>query len=136
MPGKINILLIEDDQDDRELLEVALTDNEVPYELQYLNRGDLIIGWLKTAKVVPDLIIMDLNLPKLHGKEVICRIKEHDCFRKVPFLVLTTSSSQDDKKYCLDKGADLFLSKPSDMLGFSNLVEAILQLARLPGSSA
>jgi DNA-binding response OmpR family regulator len=129
MPKKISIFLIEDDHDDREFLEVALTDNGIQYVLETINRGDLIIEWLKNTQKPPDIIIMDLNLPKLHGREVICRIKEHPRFNKVPFLVLTTSSSIEDKEYCLEKGADKFLSKPSDTEGFKNLVQTIVQLA-------
>jgi DNA-binding response OmpR family regulator len=130
MPSAISIFLIEDDHDDREFLEVALTDNNIKYQLEAINRGDLIIDWLKTCQTVPDIIIMDLNLPKLHGREVICRIKENERFNKVPFLVLTTSSSIEDKQYCLKKGADKFFSKPSDTDGFKELVTAIVQLAK------
>ena len=129
MPKKINIFLIEDDQDDKEFLEVALTDNKVEYNLEFINRGDLIIEWLEKAQSDPDIIIMDLNLPKLHGKEVICRIKENEKYKKVPFLVLTTSSSSADKLYCLDKGADRFMTKPADTEGFANLVKVVTQLA-------
>jgi DNA-binding response OmpR family regulator len=129
MPAKIKIFLIEDDQDDREFLEVALNDNSVDYELDYISRGDQILHWLETTTSKPDIIIMDLNLPKLHGKEVICRIKESSRFKDVPFLVLTTSSSAEDKAYCLDKGADRFISKPADVEGFASLVKTIRELA-------
>ena len=129
MPRPLNIFLIEDDHDDRELLEVALEDNAVSYKLDTINRGDLIIPWLENNTTQPDIIIMDLNLPKLHGREVICKIKENPKYSKTPFMVLTTSSSQTDKEYCLNKGADLFMSKPSDTEGFRQLINAIIQLA-------
>ena|SRR5437868_13291586 len=136
MPAKIKIFLIEDDQDDKELLEVALTDNGVDFSLDAINRGDLIISWLQNNQVIPDVIIMDLNLPKLHGREVICKIKEVDKYKKVPFLVLTTSSSPEDKSYCFDKGADQFVSKPSDTEGFAMLSQIIVEMAskkKIPG---
>jgi DNA-binding response OmpR family regulator len=137
MPRPLRIFLIEDDHDDRELLEVALTDNGIKYDLEWINKGDMIISWLQNKETrVPDLIIMDLNLPKLHGKEVICKIKENPRFSKIPLLVLTTSSSNEDKQYCLDKGADVFMSKPSDMDGFAVLVKTIVGMGqRKPLSS-
>lgn len=130
MPEKINILLIEDDHDDVELLEDALGDNHVSCQIEVLNQGDLVLPRLKQDKPLPDIIVMDLNLPKLHGREVLCLVKEHERFKKVPLMVLTTSSLDVDKKYCYDKGADKFITKPTTAEGFKQLVGEIISLAR------
>jgi DNA-binding response OmpR family regulator len=131
MPEKIKILLIEDDQDDVEFLKVALTDNKVDFKMETLMRGDLIINWLEKTKLLPDIIIMDLNLPKLHGREVLCKIKEKKEFKDIPLLVLTTSSSLEDKEYCLTHGADRFFTKPSTTEGFSELARSITSIAKI-----
>jgi DNA-binding response OmpR family regulator len=135
MPGPLKVFLIEDDPDDRELLELALQDNEVVYRLDSVNRGDLVVPWMESCQNLPDIIIMDLNLPKLHGREVICKVKENPKFKKIPFLVLTTSSSEADRLYCLEKGADQFMSKPSDHEGFKILAETILKMGSRVTSS-
>jgi DNA-binding response OmpR family regulator len=129
MPEILKILLIEDDLDDIEFLKVALADNSVAFTMETLMRGDLIISWLEDTRTLPDLIIMDLNLPKLHGKEVLCKIKEKERFKHIPLMVLTTSSSLEDKEYCLKNGADRFMTKPSDTPGFKELAESIAELA-------
>jgi len=131
MPGKLKILLIEDDRDDVEFLKVALDDNRVHYSMETLMRGDLVPKWLSDQHERPDIFIMDLNLPKMHGREVICKIKEHPDFRTVPLIVLTTSSLPEDIEYCMRNGADKFISKPSTTEGFTVLVKDILETAAL-----
>jgi CheY-like chemotaxis protein len=129
MPEPLNILLIEDDLDDIDFLKAALTDNNVPFKIEALMQGDQIINWLINTKTDPDIIIMDLNLPKLHGREVICKIKENARFKDIPLIVLTTSSSAADREYCMEKGADMFISKPSSAGGFKDLIENIVNTA-------
>jgi DNA-binding response OmpR family regulator len=129
MPAKISILLVEDDHDDVEFFKVAMEDNKIPCLIEVLNRGDLIVNWLTTTKKIPDVIILDLNLPKLHGREVLCLIKEKERFKKIPLIVLTTSSSAVDRDFCIDHGADLFLTKPSTIEGFTNLVQNVCRAA-------
>jgi DNA-binding response OmpR family regulator len=129
MPDHIHILLIEDDHDDINFLKDALDENKVKYRLETLTRGDLITGYMNSHSAPPDLIVMDLNLPKLHGREVLCKIRENKTYRNVPLVVLTTSSLQEDKSFCLEKGADQFMVKPSSPEGFSELVTVLRQTA-------
>lgn len=129
MPEQLHILLIEDDQDDVEFLKVALTDNGVAFNMETLTRGDLIIERLSKTNSVPDIIVMDLNLPKLHGREALCKIKKDKTFRHVPLMVLTTSSSVSDREYCLKQGANKFFSKPATTEGFSLLVNSIVEIS-------
>jgi CheY-like chemotaxis protein len=125
MPETIQILLIEDDHDDITFFKDALQDNGVAFKLETLTRGDLITGYLQNENKLPDLIVMDLNLPKLHGREVLCKIKDDKRFKGIPLIVLTTSSLVEDQQYCLEKGADHFVSKPSSPEGFKRLSELI-----------
>jgi len=128
MPEALKILLIEDDPDDVEFLRDALDEHAPDYQLDLVMRGDLVLSWMQSARVIPDLIVMDLNLPKIHGREVICQIKENSRFGNVPVMVLTTSSLHEDKEHCLSKGADAFLTKPSSPEGYQQLISFLVNL--------
>jgi DNA-binding response OmpR family regulator len=128
MPTSLKILLIEDDGDDIDFLKTAFAENEHQVSWEVLIHGDLINKYLESNKVLPDLIVMDLNLPKLHGREVLCRIRENPRFNSVPIAVVTTSSLEEDKSYCKEKGADKYFVKPSSPEGFANLVSALYKM--------
>ena len=76
MPASLRILVIEDDADDIDFLTDAFAENGVQVKLETLTRGDLINKYLESVREFPDLIVMDLNLPKLHGRDVLCRIRD------------------------------------------------------------
>ena len=133
MPETINILLIEDDHDDIGFLTDALSENKVKFKLETLTRGDQITPYLAKKLPLPDLIVMDLNLPKLHGREVLCIIRDDKRFKNVPVIILTTSSLPEDRSFCMEKGADHFMSKPSSPEGFKHLTRFILQTASRRG---
>ena len=130
MSANIRILLIEDDQDDIDLLMDAVKENGIHAEFEILMQGNRIISWLEESKTIPDIIVMDLNLPKMHGREVLKHIKQHYKTRLVPVLVLTTSSQPEEKQYCLQHGAGQFITKPATTDGFASLVETISRMAR------
>ena len=125
----LNILLVEDDQDDVELMQDALRDNDIQFTMEVVRQGDKVIPHLKTCKNLPNVILLDLNLPKMHGREVLSRIKLSTDFRHIPVAILTTSSSQSEKEFCLSAGATHFLTKPSTVDGFNKTIEAIMKIA-------
>ena len=104
--------MVEDDPDDVNLLESALRDNQVTFQNTVIPQGDKVLPWLHMCKNLPNAIILDLNLPKMHGKEVLAQIKKSELFKQVPIVILTTSSAKNDKDFCLKEGADKYLSKP------------------------
>lgn len=126
----LNILLVEDDQDDVELMQDALRDKGIQFDMDVIKQGDKVIPFLKSSKDFPNIILLDLNLPKMHGREVLSRIKLSDDFRHIPVAILTTSSSQAEKEFCLSAGASYFLTKPSTVEGFNNTIDLILKIAR------
>ena len=128
MPAPLKILLLEDDADDIEFLRSAFLENNLPASFEILTRGDLINNYLESVKPLPDLVVMDLNLPKLHGREVLSRLRGNPRFDDVPVAVVTTSSLEEDKTYCMEKGADSFFSKPTSPEGFAVLVKALHRL--------
>jgi CheY-like chemotaxis protein len=125
----INILLVEDDQDDIDLMQDTLRDNEVEFVMEIIKQGDKVIPYLEMCKNFPDIILLDLNLPKMHGREILERIKSAPDFKNIPVAILTTSSSREDIQFCLKAGANAFLTKPSTVDGFNETVSSILELA-------
>ena len=129
MASPLNILLVEDDQDDVELMQDALRDNDIPFAMEIVRQGDKVLPYLKTCKNLPNVILLDLNLPKMHGREVLSRIKLSEDFKQIPVVILTTSSSQAEKEFCLSEGASQFLTKPSTVEGFNKTIDTIMKIA-------
>lgn len=128
--NKLTILLVEDDQDDVELMQDALRDNGIDFKMDVVKQGDKVIPYLRSCKTFPSVILLDLNLPKMHGREILSRIKLTDEFRHIPVAILTTSSSVAEKEFCLSAGAAHFLTKPSTVEGFNKTIDTILTIAR------
>jgi DNA-binding response OmpR family regulator len=125
----MRILLIEDDLDDIELLQESLTSRKILFSMETLNDGAAAIDYLRDSNSYPDIIVLDLNLPKVHGKEIMREIKSQSGFKNIPVLVLTTSSAAQDRQFASDHGADGYVVKPTDSEQFNALVKTILQLA-------
>ena len=134
MRKKLEILLIEDDADDVELVQEALTNNGVNYDMYVINDGAEVAEYLKGIKTFPDIIVMDLNLPKVHGKEILKDIKSSPVYNQIPIVVLTTSSSELDKKYTLALGANDFLIKPTSTAGLYHVATVIVDVATKGGN--
>jgi CheY-like chemotaxis protein len=129
MNNELFVLLVEDDPDDVELMHQALADNDVRYSMELINQGDQVISFLDSCKKFPDVVILDLNIPKLHGREVLKKIKSSVTYSAVPVAILTTASSNMERDNCLALGADVFITKPSSVQGFNEMVQSILGIA-------
>lgn len=125
----MKILLIEDDLDDIELLQEALTRHGISYVMDTANDGSMAIEYIRTCEVCPDIIILDFNLPKIHGREVLTEIKSVASFKHIPLMILTTSSSKEDIEYSLKNGADRYLIKPVNLQQMEETVKSIVELA-------
>jgi DNA-binding response OmpR family regulator len=135
MDTPIDILLIEDDIDDVDLLKEALDENNVPYKLQLIMEGDKVVEYLEQVRSLPGIIVMDLNLPKADGKEILSEIKMLDPYSKVPIIVLTTSSAREDVDYCHRMGIQKFITKPATIEGWNEAIEAIVNVASSASSA-
>jgi DNA-binding response OmpR family regulator len=129
MKSIIKVLLIEDDMDDVELLKEAFSDNNVEYEMEVIMEGDRVKPFIQNAEYLPTIIIMDLNLPKTDGKEILKDIKATDAFRSIPLIVFSTSSSKEDVEYAYSLGANKFITKPTTIAGWNETIEVIVHLA-------
>jgi DNA-binding response OmpR family regulator len=129
MTKPLDILLIEDDIDDVDLLKEALQDNGVNYNINVIMEGDKVSGYLDTVSNVPGVIVMDLNLPKADGKEILQAIKNSGSFLAVPIVVLSTSSSNEDMEYCYKMGIKQFITKPATIEGWNETIKTIVEAA-------
>lgn len=128
MQKSIHILLIEDDPDDVELLQTALEDEGVIFESSVISHGDQVIPYLKMGKNLPTIIVLDLNIPKTHGKEVLLQLKASAKFNNIPVVILTTSSARAERDFCLEAGAAAFMIKPVTMSEFKDIVRNIREV--------
>lgn len=129
-PSLIQILLVEDSLADIELTLEALEEAKFLNEVQTIRDGAAAIEYLHRRgehadAVRPDLIILDLNLPKLSGHEVLADLKADEDLRRIPIAVLTTSAAESDVGRSYDLGANCYLTKPVDVLQFLKIVQSI-----------
>jgi CheY-like chemotaxis protein len=132
----MKILLVEDSLADIELTLEALKGAKVANEVVVKRDGAAALDYLNSAVVRPDLVILDLNLPRLTGHEVLAAMRADERMRRIPVAVLTTSSADSDVARTYDLGANCFLTKPVDVDQFVDVVQSIddfwLGLVRLP----
>ena len=133
----MQILLVEDSLADIELTLDALKDAKVANRVTVVRDGAAALEHLQDcADDCPDLVILDLNLPRMSGHEVLAAMRADDAMRRIPVAVLTTSSAEADVETTYDLGANCFLTKPVDVGQFIHVVQSIdnfwLGLVRLP----
>jgi two-component system, chemotaxis family, response regulator Rcp1 len=130
----IEVLLVEDDPNDVELTIRALQGAKLRNRVHVARDGAEALDFLQ--RNVPDLILLDLNLPKLDGREVLERIKRDERLRNIPVVIVTSSQAEEDiaKSYRLN--ANAYVTKPIDPAAFLKAVNAIgqfwLDIVKLP----
>lgn len=135
------ILLIEDNQDDIELTLEALQDSKVRIEIEVVSDGMAAMAFLRgegiyADKSRPDLILLDLNLPLMDGREVLKEIKGDQDLSDIPVVVLTTSEDEEDILRAYKLHANCYIAKPVDFVRFTEIIRQVegfwLQLVKLP----
>jgi CheY-like chemotaxis protein len=140
-PRPIEVLLVEDDPGDVLLTREAFDHQKVHNRLHVVNNGEDAINFVRQQgsfvdAPVPDLVLLDLNLPGMHGREVLATIKEDPALRTIPVVILTTSEAEEDvlRSYLLH--ANAYVTKPVDFDRFMAVVRAIdeffVSVVRLP----
>ena len=137
------ILIAEDDEDDYLLIEEAFTEVSSRHKLIWVKDGEALMDRLSSksngspnSSLVPNLILLDLNMPKISGFEALQEIKSNNNLRRIPIVIFTTSQSEDDVVHCYDLGVNSFIQKP---IRFETLVDVIgtlyqywFKIAKLP----
>jgi CheY-like chemotaxis protein len=129
------ILMADDDQDDCLLLRDALDQVGGPYDLRWVGDGEELMHYLgRTGEFAqpetapwPDLILLDLRMPRKDGRETLHELKTHPRWRRIPVIVLTTSTAEDDIRYAYEQGVNSYITKPST---FRALVDSVGLLSR------
>lgn len=130
MTDRIKILLVEDNPADVELTRENLEACKLLHELTVVTDGVEALAYLRregkyadTAR--PDLILLDLNLPRMDGRELLAKIKTEPVLRRIPVVVLTSSTAERDIVASYDLHASAYVVKPVDLSGFADIVRAI-----------
>lgn len=126
----IEILLVEDNPGDAQLTQIAVEDSKMSIKLNVVEDGVEAMTFLRKqgnyAKApCPDLILLDLNLPRKDGREVLAEIKHDNILKRIPVVVLTTSQAEEDILKAYDLCANCYITKPVDFDQFVKIVQSI-----------
>ena len=141
--GCIQVLLVEDNPGDVRLTKEALKEGKLLNQLTVVGDGVEALSFLRKEGIYadalqPELILLDLNLPKKDGREVLAEIKADPNLRRIPVVVLTTSSSEEDILKIYDLHANCYITKPVDLEQFMGVVKSIedfwVSVVKLPAS--
>lgn len=125
----INIFLADDDEDDRELFTEIIHKVNGPVDLISTSNGSELFSKLKECSdKLPDLLFLDLNMPGKDGRECLKEMKSNTLFMNLPVIICSTSSSPDDINYAYEKGADLYLIKPTKVATYFNMLKGVLAM--------
>jgi two-component system, chemotaxis family, response regulator Rcp1 len=137
----IEILLVEDNEGDARLAVEAMRDSKLRNTLHHVLDGEEAMAFLRRegqhqAAPRPDLILLDLNLPKKDGREVLAEIKADDDLKRIPVVVLTVSAAEEDILRAYNLHANCYITKPIDLAQFMKVVHSIedfwLTIVKLP----
>jgi CheY-like chemotaxis protein len=132
----MTILMADDDREDCRLSQEALNDARLLNEMRFVYDGEELMDYLRErgeyanggrASPEPGVILLDLNMPKMDGREALAEIKGDPALRSIPVVVLTTSKAEEDILRSYDLGANSFITKP---VTFAGLVEVMQGLSR------
>lgn len=126
----IDILLVEDNPGDADLAREALEDTKINNSLFIVGDGEAAMDFLHKTNGYsdvprPDLILLDLNLPKKDGREVLAEIKAHEDLKSIPVVVLTTSDAEEDVLKSYHLHANCYITKPINLTQFVKVVQSI-----------
>ena len=124
----LTILIADDDSEDLELMEIAITDLDPAVVLQKANNGEAAISYLAAQPdhELPCLIILDYNMPDLTGLELLTIISNDKRYDKIPKIILSTSNAARHLKDCINNGAAEYLIKPNSTTELSDLAKKLL----------
>lgn len=128
---EIFILIAEDDADDRFLLQAAFEENGFSDKLHFVENGVEVIEFLSDLKQVdpekklPRFILLDLNMPKKDGREVLKELKQHPELKKIPVVIFSTTNNEQEMRRCYELGANSYITKPNS---FESLLKTVAAL--------
>ena len=132
MPREFHILLVEDSPADVKIIERALREGQIAHRLTIIRDGEQALEYFNhlrdptvPAALIPDLVLLDLNLPGLDGGQVLSHIKSDPALRAIPVVVLTTSQREEDVRQSYQSGANTYIQKPAEYTRYRDLVATL-----------
>ena len=141
----VTIVMADDDPDDRLIFEDAVEEARLENKVSFVQDGQELLDFLNrdgayselAGSPMPDLILLDLNMPRMDGRTALEQIKSNEKFRHIPVVILTTSKAEEDIVKSYDLGANSYIQKPVTFDKFVELVTGItnywFSLVKLPG---
>lgn len=128
--GKVRILMVEDNPGDVLLVKEALNETDLRYELSHVSDGEQAVSFLQRRGEykrtrTPDLVLLDLNLPKRTGWEVFDEMRSEDGLREVPVVILSSSGAPEDKRRAQHASRAIYIQKPTDFDEFLGIGKQI-----------
>ncbi|MBN1850194.1 MAG: response regulator [Deltaproteobacteria bacterium] len=129
--GGVTVLIAEDDADDCVLIQEAFDENQFPGNLHFVNDGVEVLHYLRqqgkygnqALTEPPALLLLDLNMPKKDGREVLSEMKADSHLSKIPVIVLTTSLMPEDVAACTQLGAESCITKPTTFMALVHIIK-------------
>jgi len=145
MTAPINVLLVEDNPADADLTREAMEESRLHLEIAWVDDGAKAIDYLNRRNGYPDvprpdLILLDLNLPRVNGRQVLAELRKTDDLKTIPVVILTSSDAERDIVESYEFGANCYVTKPVDLKAFQDIVKAVegfwFTIVKLPRSRA
>ncbi len=124
------VLYADDDSDDRAWISEACKAVNAAWAIEFVENGREVLEFLYKlpSSDLPDLIVLDLNMPELDGRQTLQKIKAHPLYQQIPVAIVTTSSNNLDKDICKRLGASLFLIKPDSYIEWQTIIHKLQPL--------
>jgi CheY-like chemotaxis protein len=144
MGEMVDILLVEDNEGDARLAKEAMRDSKIRNTLHHVLDGEEAMAFLRkqgkySTAPRPDLILLDLNLPRKDGRQVLAEIKDDENLKRIPVVILTVSSAEEDVLKAYNLHANCYITKPIDLAQFMKVVRSVedfwLTIVKLPNGA-
>lgn len=121
------ILYADDDSDDCYFLNESIMSSGLDANLVFVSDGREAISYMeRTPEALPSLVILDLNMPRMSGKETLTFLKTHPRYQRIPVIILSTSASKEEMDACTAQGALSYFVKPTHISGYQPIIQAFL----------
>jgi|GEM_PF-3380044 len=125
---ELRIVLVEDDEWDIDLMRYSLKQRNIPFELEVYNHGVAAARFFEHVNLIPDIIILDVNLPGIAGTDLLKLVKQNALLQNTPVLILTTADNPQYKELALRDGASKFITKVMQVKEMNTVIDTILEV--------
>jgi CheY-like chemotaxis protein len=132
MDRRIFVLIAEDDSCDKFLIEKYLNENAPSIAFQIVNNGKELLDFFHQGQILPDVVLSDINMPRLNGLEALKLIREIDNekIHNIPFIISSSSCSEQEQTRALELGANQYIEKPNCAKEYHKISDAIFELVK------